>query len=307
VLCERHEANPAGAIDCPDCAKVRRVVHGGERNVRVIKDDDGNVISRRLIVEVQDTTYEVEPSKFVPGGKHSYIGDLRREAARVLQRLGVRLIGDLRPDPTVTPMQPGRSYPPDDGLGVFDWREVDRIEGPGLTATTSVIVTDDKGRPRFDPALVRSLTVTELEVHPTTSLDEVRGADDDKPGVTLHNLLGDDDAFRAQRGEGIAEVPTDKPILPNVYRRVQVAVGRFLLGIASPEQKRQVHTYRRDFPESAARLEREVAAAIDEAKWEELLKAGSAKGRVSPVPINEAPTKASRRGTSQLDQKDRPQ
>jgi hypothetical protein len=234
VYCDRHRDGWLAevVVDGVETGEFER--HGGERNVRVIRDDGtGKVIGRALRFEKH------EPIENVTGW-------LRRMGARWLQRLGLPMIGDIRPDPTgPEPLQPGerdRNFvPPRDRLeydwvatkkaGIdpetgdvtyrwiavkdtrthedgptgdpFAWTEIDRIESSGLqgsvVATTSVIAFDEDGRPRFDPGLVRRMTTESISGEkPTLSLDKVIGTNEDGSlngeAFTLLAVLGHEHA-----------------------------------------------------------------------------------------------------------------
>jgi hypothetical protein len=285
--------------------------HGGERNVRVVRDPDGKIIGRRLVMEVRSEHNTFIGTDIVPGGRWSIIGKLRNAGARWLQRLGLPLMGLYADADAPGPLAPGERTS-ENMADPFQWRVDEVVESPGIVATTKTIVLDGQGRPRFDPKLVRALTVTEVEFQPKgsgsnigghiesaqgrgpLSLDFPLATERDQPSMTAGGTISADKG--ALVAPGIREAPISGPVLPDALRRLEVVFGRVLLGLAKGwEYARHREVWRID-PLLAAQIERGVAAARQEAIWRQAaLDAGEP---VSPVQAITGPSSQQQRKSS---------
>jgi len=177
LYCERHRVG----YDITDALGGVIGHHGGERLVRVIKDADGKVIGRRLVVEKQVLTYEFVGGEAVRGGGPTVNGELYRES----KRLGIRGFFER----------------------LYHWRQVERIEGDGLIATINTLVTGRNGKPRWDPTLWRELTTQEREVG-TGGLSLTMGMGESEEGEPLTMLdIIDPEADLAEGAPPIAQAP----------------------------------------------------------------------------------------------------
>lgn len=239
--------------------------HGDERRVRVIRDPDGKVIARKLIVEERIPLDKPIPSDVDPSIAPpipSPIGQLREAGAGWLQALDVPLLGDLQPA-AVTPAPSAHGDP-------FHWQVVEQFEEGGVRVTVEAIVTDAKGRPRFDPKLVRGMTVMgEAEVTPKLGINDEGDAvsipplsldmaseGEDGEEADLHELLPD-----GQYGEAAPGVRADPdPWLegrvpawrgPDVLRRFQFALMDVLVNgrHARRSSRNDAEQARRLYPE----------------------------------------------------------